>query len=88
MIFQNNERKFYLQLGGDDTKTYQQPDVKKKTNDFGLNYGNQKLYEKTEWINDMTRELEGLEETRKRKFTSIYSKRPKRNIKLENARPR
>ena len=27
MTFQNNERKFYQQLG-DDTKTYQQPDAK------------------------------------------------------------
>ena len=27
--FQNNERKFYQQLGGSDTKTYQQPDVRK-----------------------------------------------------------
>ena len=26
--FQNNERKFYQQLGGDDTKTYQQPDAR------------------------------------------------------------
>ena len=26
--FQNNERKFYQKLGGDDTKTYQQPDAK------------------------------------------------------------
>ena len=26
--FQNNERKFCQQLGGDDTKTYQQPDGK------------------------------------------------------------
>ena len=26
--FQNNERKFYQQLGGHDTKTYQQPDAK------------------------------------------------------------
>ena len=28
--FQNNERKFYQQLGGSNTKTYQQPDAKKK----------------------------------------------------------
>ena len=27
-IFQNNERKFYEQAGGDDTKSYQQLDVK------------------------------------------------------------
>ena len=26
--FQNDERKFYQQLGGDDTKTYQQPDAR------------------------------------------------------------
>ena len=26
--FQNNERKFYQQLRGSDTKTYQQPDAK------------------------------------------------------------
>ena len=26
--FQNNQRKFYQQLGGDDNKTYQQPDAK------------------------------------------------------------
>ena len=26
--FQNNERNFYQQLGGDDTKTYQQPDAR------------------------------------------------------------
>ena len=26
--FQNNERKFYQKLGGSDTKTYQQPDIK------------------------------------------------------------
>ena len=28
MTFQNNERKFYPQLGGSDMKTYQQPDAK------------------------------------------------------------
>ena len=26
--FQNSERKFYLQIGEDDTKTYQQPDAR------------------------------------------------------------
>ena len=34
--------------------------MQKKPNDFG--YGNQKHNKKTEWIDDMTRELEGLEE--------------------------
>ena len=39
--FQNNERKFNQQLGGHDTKTYQQPDPE-KPNDFGRKYGNRK----------------------------------------------
>ena len=34
----------------------------KKPNDLGLEYGNQKHNEKAEWINNITRELEGLEE--------------------------
>ena len=34
----------------------------KKPNDLGLKYGNQKLNEKFEWINNITRELEGIEE--------------------------
>ena len=35
----------------------------KKLNDFGLKYSNQKKHnEKAEWINNITRELEELEE--------------------------
>ena len=37
--------------------------MQKKSNDFGQKYGNQKKSnEKAEWINNMTRELEGLKE--------------------------
>ena len=39
--------------------------VQKNPKDFGLRYGNQKYNEKAEWINNMTRELEGLEESPK-----------------------
>ena len=39
--FQNNERKFYQQLGGSDTKTYKQPDIKNRTI-LDLKYGNQR----------------------------------------------
>ena len=36
--------------------------MQKKSNDFGLKNGNQKKHnEKVEWINNITRELEGLE---------------------------
>ena len=43
--------------------------------------------EKAEWINNMIRELEGLEEARKRIYTSIFLKMTLNNIKLENAWP-
>ena len=36
--------------------------MQKKLNHFGPKYGNQKHNEKAEWINNMTRELEELEE--------------------------
>ena len=60
--FQNNERKFYQQLRGDDNKTYQQPDAK-ETERFWIKIWQPKQHnEKAEWINLITRELEELEE--------------------------
>ena len=38
--FQNNERKFYEQLGGGVTRKYTSNRMQKKPNDFGLKYGN------------------------------------------------
>ena len=60
--FQNNERKFYQQLGGHDTKTYQPPDVKETEQFWTKIWQLKKHNEKAEWINNMTRDLEGLEE--------------------------
>ena len=48
-------------MGGSDTKTYQQPDAK-ETERFGLKYENQRNKENAEWINNITRELDRLEE--------------------------
>ena len=60
--FQNNERKFYQQLGGDDNKTYQQSNAK-ETERFWTKIWQRKQHnEKAEWINHITRELEQLEE--------------------------
>ena len=60
--FQNNERKFFRQLGGDDNKTYQQPNAK-ETERFWTKIWQPKQHnEKAEWINHTTRELEQLEE--------------------------
>ena len=59
--FQNNERKFYQQLGGSDTKTYQQPDAK-ETERFWTKISQPKNHnENAEWINNITRELDGHE---------------------------
>ena len=60
--FQNNERKFYQHLGGHDTKIYQQLDARETERFWTKIWQPIKHNEKAEWINDMTRELEGLEE--------------------------
>ena len=58
--FQNNERKFYQQIGGDGTKTYQQPDTK-GTKQFWIKIGQpRERNKKTEWISNMAKELEEL----------------------------
>ena len=43
--------------------------------------------ERDEWINDMTRELEGLEEGPKPEMHIDLLKTTLKNIQLENARP-
>ena len=43
--------------------------------------------EKAEWINDMTRELEGLEEGPRAKIHIDLLKTTLKKVKLENARP-
>ena len=59
--FQNNERKFYQQLGGSDKKTYQQPDIKETERFWTKIWQPKKHNENTEWINNITKEREGLE---------------------------
>ena len=61
-IFQNNERKFYQQLGGSDMKTYQQPDAKETERFWAKIWEPKKHNENAKWINNITRELAGLEE--------------------------
>ena len=60
--FQNNERKFYQQWGGNDNKIYQQPDAKETQRFWTKKWQPKKHNEKAEWINDVTREQEGLKE--------------------------
>ena len=83
--FQNNERKFYQQLG-DDTKTYQQPDAKATDRFWTKIWQPRKHNKKNEWINNMTRELEGLKEGPKVKMHIDLLKMTLINIKLVNAR--
>ena len=59
--FQNNKRKFYQQVGGDDTKTCQQPDAR-ETEQFWTKIWQPREYnKKAEWISNMSKEL-GLED--------------------------
>ena len=60
--------------------------MQKKPNDFGLKCGNQKHNKKAEWINNMTRELQGLGEGSKAEILIDLLKMTLKNIKLENAR--
>ena len=56
--FQNNKRKFYKQVGGDDTKIYQQPDAS-ITEEFGIKLWQPREHNKNaEWISNMTKESE------------------------------
>ena len=63
--FQNNESKFYQQTGGKDTKTYQQPDARETEQFWTKIWQPREHKEKAEWISNMTKELEGLEEGQK-----------------------
>ena len=56
------KKNFYQQLGGYDTKTYQQPDARETERFWTKIWQPKKYNEKVEWINHITRELEGLEE--------------------------
>ena len=60
--FQNNERKFYQQLGGDNNKTHQHPNAKETERFWTKMWQPKQHNEKAEWINHITKELEQLEE--------------------------
>ena len=47
------------------TRKHTNNQIQEKPKDFGLKYGNQKHNEKAKWINNMKKELEGLEESPK-----------------------
>ena len=52
--------------------------IQEKPNDFWLKYGNQKHTKKAKWINNITRELEGLEEGSK---AEMHTDLPKTTLK-------
>ena len=65
-------------MRGHDTKTYQQPDAKETEQFWTKIWQLKKHKEKAEWINDMTGELEGLEEGPK---AEIHIERLKKTLK-------
>ena len=56
-------------------KTFQKQDAKETERFWTKIWQPKKHNKKAEWTNNMTRELEGLKGGRKRKYTSIYTKR-------------
>ena len=58
----------------ESTLKYTNNQMKKKPNKFGPKYGNKKYNEKAEWINNITRELDGLEEGQKVEIHSDFLK--------------
>ena len=72
-------------MGGHDTKTYQQPDAKETEQFWTKIWQTKKHNEKTERRNNMTRELEGLEEGPKAEKHIGLLKKTKKDIKPEKA---
>ena len=74
-------------MGGSETKAYQQPDAKENKR-FWTKIWQPKTYNKNaEWINNITRELEGLEEGPNEYTHRLTKNNTKKNIKMEKTRP-
>ena len=75
---------------GDDTtkKKYQQPGARETEQFWNKIWHSKKHSEKPEWINNRTKELDGLEEGPKAKIHIDSLKTTLEKIKLENAWPR
>ena len=69
------------------TRKHTNKRTQKKPKDFVLKYSKQKYNEIVKWINNMTKELEGLKEDLKAEIHIDLFKTILKNIKLENARP-
>ena len=84
--FQNNERKFYQQVGEDD-KNIPTTRYKRNQERFWTRIWQPRRHnKKAEWINNMTKEL-GLEEGPKAEIhIDLLKMTLKQNIKLENVR--
>ena len=61
-VFPNNKRKFYQQVGGKCTKTYQQPDSKDAKECWSKIWERKERNRKTESLNNMWKELQVHEE--------------------------
>ena len=85
--FQNDERKFYKQLGGADTKPYQNR-RQKKPNNLGLKYGNKKK-QQTQWKSRIDKQQDEIirkaGSVPESGYTLRFTKNDTKNIKVENA---
>ena len=79
-------KKFYQRVGGDCTKTYQQPDDKETKQFWGKIWQPREHNRKAKWINNLGKELERLKEGPKAKiFIDSLWVTLKKNTKLENS---
>ena len=88
MTFQNNEKKFYLQVRVECTKTYQQLGDKETKQFWSKICKRREHNRKAEWISNMEKELEGPKEGPKVKIhlDSLRATHTHKSTKLENAR--
>ena len=81
------KRQIPSRVGGDDTKTYQQPNARETEQFWTKLWQPRERDKKAECISSMIKEFEGLGEGLKAKIHIDLLRITLKNIKLDNARP-
>ena len=85
--FQNNERKFYEEVGGNATKTYPRLNASEPKQFLSKIWEHRAHNRKTECINDTQNELQGLKGGLKAKIHLDSLRAILKNTKLKNSGP-
>ena len=84
LIFQNNKRKFYQQVGGEYMRTNQQLDAKERKQFWSQVREQKEHNRKAEWINNMKNKLQRLEEGPAWAYTWNLSEQHSKTTEQEN----